>query len=276
MTFWLLLVAGVLWGILVFLVARFVAHTRLSRIVPFIVPIVALIGAYPLVSEYWAYASFQDWCSTHAGWSRFKPVTADTILLEARGIDIKNALLAQTVRNVLFRNFPAAENGENSLLGIEKPKNQLPEQGEVCQPKIVRSEGKVLDAYGPYSRYGLTAYGLALQLRKRHICLSFEGDFDEPQFRVHLWRSPGAWYKKTDQPPSVDRVFQLFDAQSGELLSEYKFATGPHGWLIKSIWPNSWPRYNCGAQAFHSGPFEGRWNGSLTWFLEKALLPKQS
>jgi|GEM_PF-2403755 len=263
MTVYLLVLVGVIWGAIVFLVLRYI-HAKIKRFrwASSLMVLLALLGLAPLGDELWRLATLKDHCDGNAGWLYLNPVRADTLVVDTSPSNVWQVLMSPKVRQLDFvdaRPRPGSVFDRFLVYGPNHPH-------QTCTRKTV---------YEDTQGKGGPLYWGQWYLDRAAICAIKVETSHRPAYRLKVIHTPAWWLSSFSEAERfhTDSRLQLIDEKSGRVLSEYRDVSVSAGFISRYIrgWGGS--RYACNEQPFAGEMFWASNKLGIVKFLDKALLP---
>lgn len=227
-TNYLLVLFGLLWLALVYVIAKFtklgLRSTKAKSIIP---ASIYLFGASLLATEAWHYIDFRSFCQVNSGFVQLRPVSTEDVVYQGFEFETFTILLHPQIKRVSYEEYeqnPYLWRGENGRLRFVRTEQK---STQFCQFKHV-------------SNFWLPSH-LIVQLNDQGVCLKDFAPSMQNRFRIVRQDN---WIdfinNKWIEPNRVDYSYSLIDNFSGETLSKFQSASTNTGVLVKLFFFAPW------------------------------------
>lgn len=261
MTYFLLVILGIVWWFLVRTIGSYFAHKLTNnKAQKLLLSGIIALGIIPPAHELYVYHRFKCHCEEAARYTVNTPVKTDTILFEGDDQVLHSVFASPKIANVVFR-WWAIDKQRQSLMYLVDPDEMYIRLDGCIEKGLTRDEKGVPTSF------------LAYTLEYENICLRPYQSVVQPRYKVEQVSFDDGFFERFwDGSRSTDFAFRLRDTLTGEMISEYRSISAPHGMFLSFIAQWGWYRYSCNPEIMDIFSVPYYRNRHLEMFLDRALL----
>lgn len=259
MTYYLLLWLGIIWCVLIYVLARFISTHFSSNIRQQYVKVIALLFAVaPVLYEYWIYIDFRGKCVGNSGFVRLNPVLVDTLFIDAHFNGRYEFLIAHKLKHLSIYDDKDGWLGWHANLSSYSDLSKIP----ICQNTESIFKGVT---------------NLSKRITSSYQCLTHYEPTEAPLYEVttgfyHSFDDYG--WPVTKNKMYMDFNILLSNKNTNEVLTEYRGVSTPAGPIIDVI--SQWRpiRYSCAERTLGKQSYPA--NYLLRNFIDAAIVQQDS